>query len=79
MPIPASSGRFDDLESGSREGSVIPRQSGSHVHRSLLAGLAALALLVVGLVGVFIYAGMKQDEKATMRERLALLASLQAH
>lgn len=30
-------------------------------------------------MGVFIYAGMKQDEKAGMRERMALLASLQAH
>ncbi len=30
-------------------------------------------------MGVFIYAGMKQDEKAGMRERLALLAALQAH
>lgn len=44
-----------------------------------MAGLAALALLVVGLVGVFIYAGLKQDEKAGMRERLALLAALRAH
>ncbi|MFG1248579.1 putative bifunctional diguanylate cyclase/phosphodiesterase [Xanthobacter flavus] len=34
---------------------------------------------MAGLVGVFIYAGMKQDEKAGMRERLALLAALQAH
>ncbi|MFG1264013.1 MULTISPECIES: putative bifunctional diguanylate cyclase/phosphodiesterase [Xanthobacter] len=60
-------------------GIAISRPSGRHVHRSLLAGLGALALLVAGLVGVFVYAGMKQDEKAGMRERLALLAALHAH
>lgn len=64
--------------SGSGEG-VISRRPGIAAHRSLLAGFAALAILVGGLVLVFVHAGFKQDEKANVRERQALLASLRAH
>ncbi|MEP9353160.1 EAL domain-containing protein [Xanthobacter sp. KR7-65] len=66
-------------KAGFREGLVIPRHTGTQAHRPLLAGLGALALLVVGLVVVFVYAGLKQDDKAGLRERVALLASLKAH
>ncbi|MFG1304514.1 EAL domain-containing protein [Xanthobacter autotrophicus] len=38
----------------------------------------ALALLVVGLVTVFVVAGLRQDDKARTRERAALLTSLRA-
>lgn len=81
LPCAAISGAAVESRSGpgSREGLAISRQSGPHAHRSLLAGLAALALLMAGLVGVFVYAGFKQDEKAGTRERLALLAALRAH
>ena len=37
-----------------------------------------LALLVAGLVAVFVSAGLRQDDKTRMRERAALLASLRA-
>ncbi|MFG1362858.1 putative bifunctional diguanylate cyclase/phosphodiesterase [Xanthobacter versatilis] len=38
----------------------------------------ALALLVAGLVTVFVLAGLRQDDKARTRERAALLSSLRA-
>lgn len=37
-----------------------------------------LALLVAGLVAVFVSAGLRQDDKTRVRERAALLASLRA-
>ena len=61
-----------------KEGRAIPRRQGSPRYRSLLAGLVALALLVGGLVTVFVLAGLRQDDKARTRERVALLASLHA-
>lgn len=64
---------------GFREGAVISREPGTHAHRALLAGLGALVILVAGLVAVFVYSALKQDDKASVRERQALLASLKAH
>ncbi|MFG1377371.1 putative bifunctional diguanylate cyclase/phosphodiesterase [Xanthobacter autotrophicus] len=61
-----------------KEGPAIPRRQGSPGYRSLLAGLIALALLVAGLVTVFVLAGLRQDDTARTRERAALLASLRA-